>query len=154
VGGEQGATTSFLISTPETGVDSMLLTYALMGPVMAVARPVSAFVAATVAGLTVSLLPSGARVEEGETPGTVPEDAADKPRTLLGKLRAGGHYAFGEIWGDIAVYFLVGVLLAGAITALIPEDVMSRYLGGGLPAMLLMLVVGIPLYICATPCSC
>ena len=45
-GAGRGATTSFLISTPETGVDSMLLTYALMGPVMTVARPVAAFVAA------------------------------------------------------------------------------------------------------------
>ena len=55
-----------------------------------------------------------------------------------------------ELWGDIAPWFLLGLLLAGVITALIPSDLMTQYLGGGLPAMLIMLAVGIPLYICAT----
>ena len=59
-------------------------------------------------------------------------------------------YAFGELWDDIAGWFLFGLLLAGGITLLIPEDFLTTYLGSGLPAMLLMLAVGIPLYICAT----
>jgi hypothetical protein len=55
-----------------------------------------------------------------------------------------------DVWGDIASWFFVGLLLAGLIVALVPEEMMGRLLGGGLPSMLLMLVVGIPLYICAT----
>ena len=70
--------------------------------------------------------------------------------TFFEKLRAGFGYAFQDLWNDIAVWFLFGLLLAGLITVLIPDDVFSRYLGSGLPAMLLMLAVGIPLYICAT----
>ena len=63
---------------------------------------------------------------------------------------AGFRFAFTEVWADMAGWFLMGLILAGLITAVIPEDLMTRYLGGGLPAMLLMLAVGIPLYICAT----
>jgi hypothetical protein len=55
-----------------------------------------------------------------------------------------------ELWNDIALWFLMGLLLAGLIATLIPEEVMPRYLGGGLPAMLIMLAAGIPMYICAT----
>ena len=146
-GASKGATTSFLISTPETGVDSMLLTYALMGPVMTVARPLAAFVAAMVAGLSESWL---AGRGEALDPADPQEPLPAPPPTLLGKLRLGWGYAFGELWGDIAVYFLGGVLLAGLVTALVPEEIMGQYLGGGLPAMLIMLVAGIPLYICAT----
>ena len=65
-------------------------------------------------------------------------------------MKAGIGYAFVDLWEDIARWFLFGILLAGLITVLIPDDVFSRYLGSGLSAMLLMLAVGIPLYICAT----
>ena len=66
------------------------------------------------------------------------------------KISAGIRYAFSDLWEDIAKWFLFGLLLAGFITVLIPDDIFSKYLGSGLPAMLLMLAVGIPLYICAT----
>jgi hypothetical protein len=59
-------------------------------------------------------------------------------------------FAFGELWSDLAAWFFIGIFLAGAITVLVPPEVMMRYLGGGFYSMLLMLVFGIPLYICAT----
>ena len=70
--------------------------------------------------------------------------------TLGQKLRAGLAYAQGELWADLAGLFLLGILIAGIISALVPEEAMTRYLGGGLSSMLLMLLAGIPLYICAT----
>ena len=70
--------------------------------------------------------------------------------TLGEKLAAGMRFAFGELWGELAGWFLVGLLAAGVITAALPQDALTGHLGGGLPAMLLMLLVGIPLYICAT----
>jgi hypothetical protein len=66
------------------------------------------------------------------------------------KLRAGFRFALTDLWGDIAPWFFLGLVLAGLIAAVIPDDFFSRHLGSGLPAMLLMLAVGIPLYICAT----
>jgi hypothetical protein len=59
-------------------------------------------------------------------------------------------FAIGDLWEDLAGWFLVGIVLAGLITVLVPPDLFARYLGAGLPAMLIMLAVGIPLYICAT----
>ena len=54
-GASKPATASFLVSTPETGVDSISITYALMGPLMAVVRPVAALVSAVSAGLLVAV---------------------------------------------------------------------------------------------------
>ncbi|MDY7034049.1 MAG: permease, partial [Thermodesulfobacteriota bacterium] len=59
-------------------------------------------------------------------------------------------YAFGELWGDIALWLLLGLILAGLISTLIPTDFFSTHLGGGVHSMIIMLAVGIPLYICAT----
>ena len=66
------------------------------------------------------------------------------------KLWAGLKYTVDDLWGDLAGWFFIGLLLAGIISALIPPELMTRYLGGGLHAMLIMLLVGIPMYICAT----
>ena len=160
-GANNGATTAFLISTPESGVDSIALTYALLDPIMTIARPVAAFATAATAGIAENLV----RRRNEDSP-VVPDlscpvdgccDGVDCPphehrnhHTLYEKLRAGLGFAFGELWADIVWWFFVGLLLAGAITVLIPDDIMTRYLGGGLDAMLIMLVAGIPLYICAT----
>lgn len=159
-GANNGATTAFLISTPESGVDSMALTYALLDPAMTIARPTAAFATAAAAGLAENLFGQ----EEGSL--TSPDiscqvdgccDGIDctpeehsAHHTFSEKLMAGFRYALVELWGDIAGWFLVGLVLAGLITTLIPPEIMTRYLGGGLPAMLIMLAAGIPLYICAT----
>ncbi len=159
-GANRGATASFLISTPETGVDSMAITYALLGPVMTVARPVAAFVTAAVAGITENLLgrpedreiaPDLSCPVDGCCDGIGCDEATHRRHHGFGeKLWAGLRYAFGDLWGDLAGWFMVGMLLAGLIGALVPPVVMERYLGGGWQSMLLMLAVGIPLYICAT----
>ena len=162
-GANTGATTAFLISTPESGVDSIALTYALLDPVMTVARPAAAFAAATAAGVTENLIGwekdgNGKMVKtdlsctvDGCCDGTdCDPDEHMAHHTFKEKMTAGFRYALVELWGDMAGWFLVGILLAGVITTLIPTEIMTRYLGGGLPSMLIMLAVGIPLYICAT----
>jgi hypothetical protein len=70
--------------------------------------------------------------------------------TFWEKFSAGMRFAIGDLWEDLALWFLIGLVLAGLITVLIPPDIFGKYLGAGLPAMLIMLAVGIPLYICAT----
>jgi uncharacterized membrane protein YraQ (UPF0718 family) len=160
-GANNGATTAFLISTPESGVDSIALTYALLDPVMTIARPVAAFATATAAGLSENLLSKGEEEIESKPDLSCPVDGCCDGQECLPedhryhhsfseKLRAGLAYALNELWSDIAVWFLVGILLAGLITALVPEDVLTRTLGGGLLSMIIMLAAGIPLYICAT----
>jgi len=142
-------------------VDSISITYALLDPIMTVARPVVAFVTAFVAGLSENLFSYNKEAREIIPDLKCPVDGCcdgvncdpeqhGRHHTFNEKLRAGFGYAFKDLWNDIAAWFLFGLLLAGIITVLIPDDVFSRYLGSGLPAMLLMLAVGIPLYICAT----
>jgi len=160
-GAGNGATTAFLISTPESGVDSIALTYALLDPVMTVARPVAAFTTAAVAGIAENML--GPEKEGKATPPDLrcPVDNCcdgvdclpevhKGHHTFFEKLKSGLGYALFELWEDIAPWFLLGLILAGVITTLIPSELLTKHLGGGLSAMLIMLAVGIPLYICAT----
>ncbi|MGD2099565.1 MAG: SO_0444 family Cu/Zn efflux transporter [Desulfobacterales bacterium] len=160
-GASNGATTAFLISTPESGVDSISITYALLDPIMTVARPVVAFITAAVAGITENLLgpksdatritPDLSCPVDGCCDGENCSPEEHRQHHSFGeKLAAGMRFAIDDLWDDLAGWFMVGMILAGLITVLIPPDMFSEYLGAGLPAMLIMLAVGIPLYICAT----
>jgi uncharacterized membrane protein YraQ (UPF0718 family) len=160
-GANTGATTAFLISTPESGVDSLAITYALLDPLMTIARPIAAFTTATAAGIAENTLNPPKNVDAVAADLTCPVDACcdgincppeehKRHHTLKEKIMAGFRYALTDVWGDMAGWFLLGILLAGVITALIPDEILIRYLGGGVSSMFLMLAVGIPLYICAT----
>jgi uncharacterized membrane protein YraQ (UPF0718 family) len=160
-GASNGATTAFLISTPESGVDSISITYALLDPIMTVARPVAAFITATVAGITENLFGSKDETNRFAPDLTCPVDGCcngencspeehRRHHSFGEKLAAGMRFAVNDLWNDLAGWFMIGMILAGLITVLIPPDMFSQYLGAGLPAMLIMLAVGIPLYICAT----
>ena len=151
-GASQGATVSFLIATPETGPDSVALSYALLGPVMAIVRPVAAIISAIVSGLLTVVLVRG-------TPDSVPEplQSACCGTTCCGeevaisenKLWSSLRYGFVEILDDIALWLVAGLALAGVLTALVEPQSIASY-GSGLGAMLAMVVVGIPIYVCAT----
>jgi uncharacterized membrane protein YraQ (UPF0718 family) len=161
-GANSGATTAFLISTPESGVDSIAITYALLDPIMTVARPVAAFVTAVAAGFAENILKSQkeedwVRVVDRSCPvdgccdgEECPPEEHARHHSLREKLWAGLRYTVDDLWGDLAGWFFAGLLLAGVIAALIPREIMATYLGGGLQSMLIMLLVGIPMYICAT----
>jgi uncharacterized membrane protein YraQ (UPF0718 family) len=160
-GANNGATTAFLISTPESGVDSIAITYALLDPIMTVVRPVVAFVTAAAAGVTENLFGRHATGQTITPDLSCPVDACcdgldcdpkihSRHHSFSEKIRAGLSYAFGDVWDDIAAWFLVGLVLAGLITALVPEALFHRYLGSGISSMLIMLAVSAPLYICAT----
>ena len=154
-GASKGATLSFLISTPETSVTSILLTYSLLGPVMAIVRPIAACITALLAGLVENV------VDRSDAPQT--EEAADgggqsccchtepaaeqtaEPRTIKDGLR----YAFVNLFDDIFIWIAVGIAVAAIIQVLLPESVFRTVFGGTYTSMLLMLVVGVPLYICA-----
>jgi uncharacterized membrane protein YraQ (UPF0718 family) len=128
---------------------------------MTVMRPLVAFITAAVAGIAENLfnhksvnnkiIPDLTCPVDGCCDGVnCPPEVHKYHHTFLEKLRAGFRFAVFDLWADIAVWFFVGFLLAGLITVLIPDDFFSKYLGTGLPAMLLMLAVATPLYVCAT----
>lgn len=160
-GANNGAITAFMIATPESGLDSIAISYALLDPIMTVARPVAAFISALIAGSLENVL-NPPRPQLVMFSGvSCPVDNCCDGRTCNPELHrnhhslgerifAGLRYAALDIWGDLAGWFLLGVLLAGLITASVPEPVMTSYLGGGLTAMVLMLLFSMPLYICAS----
>jgi uncharacterized membrane protein YraQ (UPF0718 family) len=128
---------------------------------MTIARPVVAFVTAAVAGITENFFGAGNQKTKIVPDLSCPVDGCcdgqnctpeehRRHHTFREKLFAGMRFALGDLWADLAGWFLVGLVLAGLITVIIPPDIFGKYLGSGLPAMLLMLVIGIPLYICAT----
>jgi len=196
-GASKEATVSFLISTPETSVDSVAVTYALMGPLMAVYRPLAALVSAMLTGMltalvenhvTASAIPAetviaagcsgpekDAVVQSGARNGAVdccapaqaetvnsccaaePEeqassccgsetgpDAAKPVPKWLQTLR----FAGAELLDDIALWMAVGIAVAGVMMTFVPPGWLAQW-GQGLTAMLVMLLVGIPMYICA-----
>ena len=162
-GANKGATAAFLISTPESGVDSIAVSWALLDPLLTVARPVAAFLSAFIAGVLENLLfwregkPKGLPVlpmASAPSPCTGTNCGCDHealpPVGLWRKLTQGLRYAATDIWGDLAGWFFVGIAIAACITVFVPDNLITRYLGGGMGSMLLMLAAGIPMYICAT----
>jgi len=150
-GASKGATVSFLVSTPETGVDSIALTYALMDPLMTLFRPLSAFVTAVVAGVAENLFGRSVDLAPGGRPscGCTGETAAiGSP--VSARFRDGLRFAFRDLLGDLAPWLAAGFVLAGLISVLVPADFVSTHLGGGWLPRVVMLAVGIPLYMCAT----
>ncbi|WP_404418000.1 SO_0444 family Cu/Zn efflux transporter [Marinospirillum sp.] len=160
-GAGRGPTTAFLIGTPGVGVDSILLTSVLLGPFMAVARVLGALVTAISTGLLVGL------TSEQKTPAPAAEKASsccskssccdsdasteDSCSTTSNQssLRQGLRYAFSDLLDDISVWVFAGLLLAGVLVTLMPPETLAG-LSGGFLSLLLMAVIGIPLYVCAT----
>jgi uncharacterized membrane protein YraQ (UPF0718 family) len=163
-GADRGASAAFLVSTPESGIDSIAITWALLDPVMTVARPIAAFFTATVTGLAINALPEeqSARAEDtgreeegsgcgcGDTGCTANGSEAVAPPTLLRRLGDGIAYAFDDLLSEIGGWLLIGLVVAGIITWILPADLFAGRAGSEIASLLLMLVVGIPLYICAT----
>lgn len=155
-GASKGATISFLIATPETGVDSVALSYALLGPLLTVMRPVAAIISAMFAGLLVlGTDPSDHAAPSAPPPACTKTNCCAKPPasplpvSWRKRMMTGLGYAFGEILDDLALWLGLGLVVAALVQTLIPPASLAAW-GGGWPAMLTMLLIGIPMYICAT----
>ena len=157
-GASRGATVSFLISTPETGVDSIAISYALLGPIFAIFRPISAAFTAIIAGLATNWT---TRHEPDPVPASEPSCCCsagegnspaetEVPNGLGGRVREAAQYAFGDLLRDLAKWIVLGMVIAGAISAFPIESFIENYLGSGIGAMLVMMVAAVPVYICAT----
>jgi len=152
-GASKGATASFLISVPETDVVSIALTYGLLGPVMAVFRPLASLITAIVTGCLINVIerfaggPESGAAQDDQKHGCEERKEYDPTRGILWNA---GHYGFVQFFDDIIVSLLVGIVLGGAITALLPDMGLERLPASSPLTMLAMLVVGIPMYVCAT----
>lgn len=154
-GASRSSTVSFLIATPETGADSIAVSYALLGPFMTIVRPVAAILSAIFTGLLSTLVPESKLEQESAAsncgsccPGSCSTETATAG-SFAQKTQQGLRYAATDILDDIALWLGIGIVLAGIVATFIPPQALAEW-GSGLPAMVLMLLVGIPMYICAT----
>jgi len=144
-GASRGATASFLASTPQTGVDSIAATYALLGPVLACLRVITALCSGVLAGILVT----------AAYPREIPLSFSDSdnPLTEISKpprWRRMLRHAFVTLPHDVSRSLLLGILLSGIMTACVPAGLFHEHLGSGWGGHGLALILGIPLYVCST----
>ena len=146
-GASKGSTIAFLLSTPQTGVDSIFVTLSLLGPVFAVFRPVAAFITGLVGGTFVDLFEQGGEAQKGPAEKCTDECCNDEK---TGKVVKGLKYGFITLPRDIGKAMLLGLVIAAFISALVPNGYFAEKLGTGIFAMVVMMFLGIPVYVCAT----
>ncbi|MBU1767624.1 MAG: SO_0444 family Cu/Zn efflux transporter [Candidatus Omnitrophica bacterium] len=151
-GASKGSTISFLISTPTTGVDSILATYSLLGPLFAIIKPVASFLGGILAGILVNV------TDKEKTVSSPPKTficstcniTALHSHNLGEKIKSIFRYGFLELIKDTGKWLIIGVVVGGVIGYLVSPDIISKYLGKPQIAYPIMLLVGIPMYVCAT----
>jgi uncharacterized membrane protein YraQ (UPF0718 family) len=152
---------AFLIGTPGIGVDSVSISYALLGPFMAVMRALGAVITAVSTGLLVSAAnrslsnPSRASLSHAESCvnevsyGLDSISATTQDQSIFTRINKGMHYAFRDLLDDISAWILMGLVIAGLLITYVSPQTLAGY-GSGLVPMLFMALIGIPLYICAS----
>ena len=157
-GASKSATLSFMISTPETGPDSIAVSYAMLGPFMALVRPIAAVMSAVFTGFFSLLAVKDQRTQNlppkscGNS-ACCPVDCGTEKRVSsedpVNKSWRGLRYAFSDILDDLVLWLGAGLIFAALVVTLVPPMMMVEW-GSGLAAKLLMLLAGVPMYVCAT----
>lgn len=148
-GASKGATISFLIATPQTGVDSIIATYSLMGLPFALLRPFVALVTALFGGTLANYVDKS---DEASTTDSVEQGccANEEKATFAQKIRTAARYAYIEMMQDIGRWLVLGLVVAGVITVFVPDSFFSLFADRPFASMLLVLLFAIPMYLCAT----
>lgn len=160
-GAGRGPAVAFLIGTPGIGVDSVSISYALLGPFMAVMRALGAVVTAVSTGLLVAAAnrspsyPSRESLSHAEicgnevSNGSASVSGKTQVQPIFKRIRQGMRYAFRDLLDDISVWILMGLIIAALLITYVSPHTLAGY-GSGLLPMLFMALIGIPLYICAS----
>jgi len=150
-GASHGACTSFLIATPQTGVDSIAATYSLMGLPFAIVRPLAALFTAIFGGWLVNKYTNKDEAVEDKD-SSISECAHVKAEEtgLLQKVKEAFDYAFVEMMEDVGKWLVVGLLIAALITVAVPNEWLAALHDYKLLNMLIVLAIAIPMYVCAT----
>ncbi|GAB4333988.1 MAG: hypothetical protein Kow00127_25290 [Bacteroidales bacterium] len=145
-GAAKGPTVSFLISTPQTGVDSILATWSLLGAPFALLRPVVAFFSGIIGGVATNLT---TKEEEARQPVRNDSFDGEKPKGLA-RIAEMFRYAFGIFLMDIAKWLVIGLAIAAFISLVLPDNFFDAWIGNYFLSLLLILAASVPLYVCAT----
>ena len=149
-GASKASTASFLVATPETGVDSIGITYALMGPIMAIIRPIAAIFSAITTGLAIKLFGTEVPVV-AKTDAPMSCCSKHEPASLSfgQKLKDAMIFGYGKLLRDFMKWLLIGLFFAALIQTLLPPGFLAQY-GSGVLAMSIIVLISVPMYICAT----
>ncbi len=164
-GASNGATLSFLISTPITGVDSILATYGMFGWAFTLYRVITSMLLAMIAGILTNLI--GSETPQQSAPRfsmQAPQNAKAQTLTLQTSpaqkrqsdlrprfsARSMLRYAFITLLGDIAKPLLWGLILGALITIAVPEDLSEILKSYSWLSYLIVILVAVPMYVCAT----
>lgn len=143
-GASKGAVVSFLIATPQTGIDSIIATYGLMGLPFAIVRPVAALVTAVFGG-------AAAIEKDGGSSGSCSRAAVDeRPQGFMARLAEAFRYGYVHMMEDIGKWLVIGLAVAALITICIPAEWFSVFQDNTFASMLLVLCIAVPMYVCAT----
>ena len=150
-GVKNGPTSSFLISTPETGIDSIMVTYGLMDLPMTIFRPIAAFISAMFAGILQRFFNDFEFIDD--TPEKKPcckKMAAQEEikQKQVNKLKEIFRFGYFELLEDIVSWLSLGILIGAGIDFFIPVDMFTNF--NGTAAKLIILIAGIPMYVCAS----
>ena len=145
-GASKGSVIAFLIATPQTGVDSIIATYSLLGLPFAIIRPIVALFTAMFAGLTTNIFTS----QQNVTPVQVAEQKQETQLSFIQKLKRIFQYGYVEMMEDIGKMLLFGLIVAGLIAYFVPDNFFMMFGHNTILTMLLVLLVAVPMYVCAT----
>lgn len=144
-GASKGAVISFLIATPQTGIDSIIATYSLLGLPFAIIRPVAAFFTSIFAGLTTNIFTS-----QNNSVKIFSNNKNSKKLSFKEKIKKVFSYGYVEMMEDIGKMLLFGLIVAGLIAYFVPNNFFMTFKGNTLLSMILILIVAVPMYVCAT----
>lgn len=145
-GASKNATASFMVATPETGVDSIAMTYALLGPLMAIARPIAAIFSAVLAGEAVRALVTESKPAPMEEKKSC---CSGKKSSKENDIQKVFRFSFTKLLGDTVNWLIAGLIFAAVIKTYVPESFLSQW-GDSFLTMIVIIVISIPMYICAT----
>ncbi len=146
-GASRGAATSFLIATPQTGVDSIAATYSLLGPAFAIIRPVAALVTAYIGGMLVNREDKATGEQCDIEVDTIDAPASDSfGKKIVDALR----YGFVEMIQNIGKWLIIGLVIAAAITVFVPDGFFTFFAEYPLLSMIAVVIVAVPMYVCST----
>ena len=165
-GASKGATLSFLISTPITGVDSILATYGIFGWIFTIYRVFTSMIIATIAGILTNIFdkeevkPSFSTFAPTQNTFSVtrpkPQESIqacctntqeEKKSFSMKKVFS---YSIGTLFKDLAKPLFIGLVLGAVITIAIPENLSEILVEYSLASYLITIAIAVPLYVCAT----
>jgi uncharacterized membrane protein YraQ (UPF0718 family)/copper chaperone CopZ len=151
-GASRAATISFVLSTPQTGMDNISVVWGLLGPVFAIFSPFAALITGLLGGGLVHWFGEKDPLDEAghpiKTNGCAESCCAGKENRNF--VQRAVQFGFLTLPRDIGVSLLVGILIAGTINAILPPNALKPYFGNEILSILMMIAAGIPLYVCAT----